>query len=82
MHARWILILVSVLGTTATLIVVTEGAWLYGLLLYGATVAGLLVMLRRVVGRLRGPASKVARAAPNQLITAVAAPPGVPSPHS
>jgi hypothetical protein len=52
-QTRRILVLVSVLGASATLIAVVEGAWLYALVLYGVSVVGLGVLLGRAVRKHR-----------------------------
>ena len=50
---RRVLILISILATAATLIAVAEGAWVYGLAIYAATVVVLVVLLRWAVRRQR-----------------------------
>lgn len=56
MEGRRTLVAVSMLATTATLIAVVKGAWLYGLVLYGVSVVVLGLLLRRAVRKRRAQA--------------------------
>jgi hypothetical protein len=82
MWTRGILIVVSILGVTATVIAVIEGAWIYALALYGMSVSGIAVLLGRAVRRHRVRNDMPLRTAPDQAAQGPHVQPGVVSPHS
>jgi hypothetical protein len=63
MEARRTLVVASILATTATLIAVIKGAWLYGLLFYGVGVVVLGLLLWRAVTRRREQPDQPTRSA-------------------
>lgn len=79
MRTRSILVVVSALSVAATLIAVTQGAWVYALALYGMSVAGLVVLLRSAVSKHRTQIDQPSRTASDEAAPGSAAP---PSPHS
>jgi hypothetical protein len=50
MSTRRILVLISVTGVIATCLALLAGRWVWALALYGVSVVGILLLLRRAVG--------------------------------
>jgi hypothetical protein len=53
MNTRLILIVFSVLGAVAAVVACVQGLWVDAVFLYSLTTVGLVLLLRRAIGRIR-----------------------------